>query len=195
MASSIANIMVRSSTLIRRKSESGSMSDPMTDLLIVLAVLVSVALCLVVALIVVRKFRRSRAVARQQLPIYNEPAGSTDRPVSNHCRMSATAAPYGRPSSIYIYDDEKTAMIESPGMPTSPVPEIRITFPDEHDETGQAKGGRVVVVRVGDNGVGLEPLQDEQLPAYEKESGERFDSIDIESIGGLKEKHSKDQYS
>lgn len=71
------------------------------------------------------------------------------------------------------------------------VPEIRITFPDEQDESGRRKSGRVVVVRVTDTGVGLEPLRDskeEQLPAYEKEMGGRFDSIDMERIGGLKEK-------
>lgn len=47
----------------------------------------------------------------------------------------------------------------------------------------------MVIVRVGETGVGLEPLRtEEQLPAYEKESKERFQSIDIERIGGLKEK-------
>lgn len=35
--------------------------------------------------------------------------------------------------------------------------------------------------------VGLEPL-DEPLPAYEKESNSQFYSIDMEKIGGLKEK-------
>lgn len=82
-------------------------------------------------------------------------------------------------------------MASSPSsLPLSPdnVPEIRITFPDEQDEAGRPKSGRVVVVRVGETGVGLEPLRDEQLPAYEKESGERFHSLDMERIGGLKEK-------
>lgn len=82
-------------------------------------------------------------------------------------------------------------MISNPSSPPlSPdnVPEIRITFPDEQDEAGRRMSGRVVVVRVGETGVGLEPLKEEQLPAYEKESGERFHSIDMERIGGLKEK-------
>lgn len=87
--------------------------------------------------------------------------------------------------------DEKSAIPESPTSPLSPdnVPEIRITFPDEQDESGRRKSGRVVVVRVGETGVGLEPLnEDEELPAYEKEGGGRFHSIDMERIGGLKEK-------
>jgi len=81
-------------------------------------------------------------------------------------------------------------MASSPTSPMhSPVPEIRITFPDEEDKQGRRRSGRVLVVRVGESGVGLEPLHDEeQLPAYVRESGERFHSIDIERIGGLKEK-------
>ena len=78
--------------------------------------------------------------------------------------------------------------------PLSPVPEIRITFPDEQcEKTGRRKSGRVLVVRVGEKGVGLEPLgEDEQLPAYESEK-ERYQSLDLDRIGGLKEK--KDIYS
>jgi len=76
----------------------------------------------------------------------------------------------------------------SPPLSPDSVPEIRITFPDEQDESGRRKSGRVVIVRVGEKGIGLEPVRDEQLPAYEKESGERFHSIDMDRIGGLKEK-------
>lgn len=158
----------------------------MIDLLIALMVLIFTALCLVGVLYTVRKIRRNRAIARQQLPVHE------GRPISNHRRLTITATPYGRNSSIYIYD-EKTTMLTNPSSPPlSPenVPEIRITFPDEQDESGKMKSGRVVIVRVGETGVGLEPLNEEQLPAYEKESAERFHSIDIERIGGLKEKES-----
>lgn len=85
-------------------------------------------------------------------------------------------------------------MIKNPSSPPlSPdnVPEIRITFPDEQDASGRRTSGRVVIVRVGERGnVGLEPVRDEQLPAYEKQSGEKFHSIDMDRIGGLKEKSS-----
>lgn len=83
-------------------------------------------------------------------------------------------------------------MLQNPQSPPhSPdnVPQIHITFPDEHDENGRAKSGRVLVVRVGDNAtVGLEPMHDEQLPAYEKDTKGQFQSIDMDQIGGLKEK-------
>jgi hypothetical protein len=68
------------------------------------------------------------------------------------------------------------------------VPQIHITFPDEHDDQGRAQSGRAFVVRVGDTTVGLEPIHDEQLPAYEKESKSQFYALDIDKIGGLKEK-------
>ncbi|KAF4628066.1 hypothetical protein G7Y89_g10087 [Cudoniella acicularis] len=171
---------------VRDASNSSTMSNSMIDLLIVLMVLVFVSLLLVGALYIVRKIRRSRAIARQTLPLHNEPKKSGNR------RLTITTTPYGRKSSIYVYD-EKSSMMNSPASPPlSPdnVPEIRITFPDEQDESGRRKSGRVVIVRVGDTSVGLEPLpEEEQLPAYEKESGERFHSIDMDRIGGLKEKN------
>jgi len=181
----VSNIIARGSAIlnVRDDSNSTTMPNSMIDLLIALMVLVFVALLLIGALYIVRKIRRNRAIARQQLPVYNEP------PVKgHHRRLTITTTPIGRGSSIYVYD-EKSSMIETPTTPSSPVPEIRITFPDEQDESGKRTSGRVVVVRVGDTSVGLEPLkEDEQLPAYEKESGERFHSIDMERIGGLKEK-------
>jgi len=180
---SISNLVARGRDLIVARDTSTTMSSTTIDLLIALMVLIFVSLLLVGALYAVRKIRQRRAIARQQLPVYEEK-------ISNHRRLTITASPYGR-NSVYVYD-EKSSMINSPTSPRSPasdVPEIRITFPDEQDESGRRKSGRVVVVRVGETGVGLEPLKEyEQLPAYQKESTERFHSIDMERIGGLKEK-------
>jgi len=106
----------------------------------------------------------------------------------NHRRL--TIATPGH-QNVVILNKDGQPMLSNPGSPPySPdnVPQIQITFPDEHDENGRPKSGRVVVVRVGDSSVGLEPVQDEQLPAYQKETGAGFSSIDIEKIGGLKEK-------
>ncbi len=186
---SISSLIARSNSLLSRRDDNNpsEMSDTMIDLLIALMGLIFVSLLLVGALYVVRKIRRSKAAARQSLPMYSDET----RNHSNHRRLTITATPYGRGSSIYVYDEKASMMSNPSSPPLSPdnVPEIRITFPDEQDEAGRRKSGRVVVVRVGETGVGLEPLkEDEQLPAYEKESGERFHSIDMERIGGLKEK-------
>jgi len=143
-------------------------------------VLVFVGLLCVGSLYFMRKIRLSRAIARQSLPQYNDVVSS------NHRRLTISTPPYGRSSSIYVYDEKSSMRINSSSPPQSPVPEIRITFPDEHDESGRMMSGRVVIVRVGENGVGLEPLsEEEQLPAYEKQG---FQSIDMDRIGGLKEK-------
>jgi len=184
----LSRIIARSSTLLKRDpSTSNGMSTTVIDLLISLMVLIFVSLLLVAALYTVRKIRQKRAIARQQLPLHNTSQISLHK---NHRRLTITASGHGRGSSIYVYD-EKSA-VEHSASPATPneVPEIRITFPDEQDESGRRTSGRVVVVRVGETGVGLEPLKDEQLPAYEKEGGQRFHSIDMERIGGLKEKSS-----
>ncbi len=76
-----------------------------------------------------------------------------------------------------------------PGSPTSPLPEIRITFPEEEDDAGKRKSGRVVVVHISENGgIGLEPYDDDHLPPYQKSDLGRFQSLDLDRIGGLKEK-------
>jgi hypothetical protein len=162
------------------------MSDLTVNLLIALLVLIFAGLICLGSLYVLRRVRTRRAIARQSLPQYNDVVSKNPR------RLTITTAPYsdGSRSSIYVYDEKSSILANGASTPTSPVPEIRITFPDEHDEAGRRKSGRVVVVRVGETGVGLEPLrdaEDEPLPAYEKRG---FTSIDIERIGGLKEKSS-----
>lgn len=68
------------------------------------------------------------------------------------------------------------------------MPEIRITFPEEENEAGKSKSGRVVVVRISETGgLGLEPYSDEHLPAYQQSDAERFQSLDLDRMGGLKE--------
>lgn len=152
----------------------------MTTLLVVLLVLVIVAVLLVAGLLVLRARRRARK--QQELPMYDEKRASTSSSLSHHRRVLV------RPSeSIYVIQEKQSLMDEANSPPPSPLPEIRITFPEEIDkDTGKRQSGRVVVVRVGDTGVGLEPVED--LPAYQKDEGDRFQSIDLERVGGLVEK-------
>ncbi|KAI0480285.1 hypothetical protein GGR56DRAFT_671413 [Xylariaceae sp. FL0804] len=92
--------------------------------------------------------------------------------------------------SILVLNGGRPMLADPAAPPHSPgnIPKIHITFPDEQDEYGHPKKGNVVVVRVGETSVGLEPLNEEQLPAYEKEGNSGFYSIDMDKIGGLKEK-------
>jgi len=200
-SSSQANSSPASSSQASSSPTTSSLSPTMIDLIIALMVLIFVALCLIGALYIVRKIRRSRAIARQSLPQYESSSPNIHRHTRSNSRQLtiSTSGGYGNNrSSVFVYDEKSSMMnardkemgLTGECSPTD-VPEIRITFPDEQDEAGRRKSGRVVVVRVTDTGVGLEPLRDEkeeQLPAYEKEMGGRFQSIDMERIGGLKEK-------
>ncbi|KAI9832554.1 MAG: hypothetical protein M1819_004344 [Sarea resinae] len=177
--------------LVVRDSSSNGLTPAMVKLLIALLVLVLVGLLLIAGLFILRNRRRSRKAS--ELPMYNEDASKRS---SNHRRLTITAAPFGRHSeSIYVYNEKQTLMENASSSPTSPIPEIRITFPEEEDESGKRKSGRVVVVRVGDTSVGLEPLDEENLPPYQKSDAERFQSLDLERIGGLKEKAGEQEWA
>lgn len=188
---SIKTIVSRGNALLSTRDPSSSLSPTMVNLVIALMVLVIIGLIALGGLYILKKLRDARAAKNATLPTYNAPKVSKN--VANHRRLTITTNQHGgRSPSIYVYDEKSSLTSNSSSPPLSPenIPEIRITFPDEHDESGRPKSGRVVVVRVGEHGVGLEPLRDEQLPAYEKEAGARFHSIDMERIGGLKEKSS-----
>ncbi|KAJ2974083.1 hypothetical protein NQ176_g6245 [Zarea fungicola] len=162
-------------------------SDKMINALIVVLVLAFVSLGLVSALFFFRRARRQQQLRNQSLPTYNE---ASKEPMLQH-RLTIETKHNGR-SSVLVIGRDGQPMLQNPDSPpNSPcnVPEIHITFPDEQDDDGRSKSGRVLIVRVGDNAaVGLEPVREEQLPAYEKEAKGEFQSIDMDKIGGLKEK-------
>jgi hypothetical protein len=88
-----------------------------------------------------------------------------------------------------VVDEKRDLTNHSLSVQASPVPEIRITFPDEEGAYGKRQSGRVVVLRIADSGaVGMEPLGKEQLPPYQPSDAARFQSLDLDRIGGLKEK-------
>lgn len=127
-------------------------------------------------------FRRKRALRQVALlPTYQR---------RGHQRsLTITTTPvYASQDRVFVYDEKMNLIANSHGPPDSPVPEIRVTFPDEVDQqSGQKMAGRVVVVRITDSGsVGLEPLPQEQLPPY-KQADDRLQSLDLDRIGGLRE--------
>jgi hypothetical protein len=166
--------------LLKRDEDDG-ISDTHLTLLITLVMLALLGVASITGLLFLRSLRRARKMAEShpELPVY-------EKRQSNINRLTITAMPYKGRESIITYSEKQTLM----DSPTSPVPEIRITFPDEVDESGKQQSGRVVVVRVGDHSVGLEPLH-EDLPAYQQDSLDRFDSLDLDRMGGLKEKDDK----
>jgi hypothetical protein len=158
------------------------------NMMIAILSLVFLGLVLASCLLYLRRVRQQRKLIRGGgiLPSYSD---------VNHQSTSGftiqTTDKHGR-SSVLVIGRDGQPMLANPQSPPNSrdnVPQIRITFPDEQDEAGRTKNGRVVVVRVGEATVGLEPLQEEQLPAYEKETNSQFFSIDMDQIGGLKEKN------
>ena len=124
------------------------------------------------ALAILRKIRRSRQ------PSDIESASKATHRRSRH------------PPSISIINEKSAFLDDSAVSPTESVPEIRITFPEEQSPDGKRQS-RVVIVKIGEKGsVGYEPYQ-EPLPVYQEKESSRFQSLDLERIGGLKEKETK----
>jgi cbb3-type cytochrome oxidase subunit 3 len=171
--------------LARAEEEKNGMNPTMVSLLISLLALVLLGMILIAALYFLRKMRRARKeAAASGLPLY-------EKRQSNR-RLTITAMPYGKGrESVIVVQEKQSLMSNSSSPPPSPVPEIRITFPDEVDEAGRRQSGRVVVVRVGEHSVGMEPLHEDELPPYQRDGSGRFDSLDLDRIGGLKEKDDK----
>ena len=93
-------------------------------------------------------------------------------------------------ASISISNEKSAFLEDEPYSPTDSVPQIRITFPDELSSDGKRQS-RIVIVKISERGsVGYEPYE-EPLPVYQEKESPSFQSIDLERIGGLKEKDSK----
>ncbi|PPJ57004.1 hypothetical protein CBER1_00605 [Cercospora berteroae] len=167
--------------LARRTDGAPPFDRTMVTLLVVLLVLLIVALFLVAGLLYLRYRRRARRNA--ELPPYSE---DDEKRMSSMSTTSSHRRVMVRPSeSVLVYSEKQSLADSSSSPPPSPLPEIHITFPEEVDDSGKRTSGRVVVVRVGDNGIGLEPV--EGLPAYSSDD-KRFESLDLDRIGGLVEK-------
>ncbi|KAI0013610.1 hypothetical protein F4779DRAFT_343988 [Xylariaceae sp. FL0662B] len=190
---STVNILARSKTVLAsRDSIAGDEPDTFINLMIAFLGIAFFALVLVALLIVIRRARRQKKLRDETLPQYNDikhhNGHASYNGQDNNTRRLTIQTSDGRSSILVVDGRPMLADPNSPPYSPKNIPEIHITFPDEHDEHGHAKSGRVVVVRVGETSVGLEPVKEEQLPAYEKESSHGFYSIDMDRIGGLKEK-------
>lgn len=176
--------------VLRDGSSTTTVTPIMTNLLIALVALLFFGLALAATLLILRHRRRAKQIQKlADLPFQAHPPAPK---ISSHRRLTVTASPYGRNSHpISIYNEKEIMVEESsrPTSPSSPLPEIRITFPDEEDEAGKRKSGHVVVVRISENGgMGLEPYNGEHLPPYQQSDADRFQSLDLDRMGGLREK-------
>jgi hypothetical protein len=107
-----------------------------------------------------------------------------------------TGSTLGRASSIssnsstqksFVEREKELFYADTYGPPTSPPPAIHLTLPEEHED-GTKSNARVVIVSIGPHGeIGLSPLEQEQLPAYQEIESGQMQSLDIARMGGLKE--------
>jgi hypothetical protein len=168
-------------SFVVRDGTSTGMTPTMLNLLIALVVLVATVIVLVGGLLLLRHVRRTRKAKGELLPSYNE------KPSKNSRSLTID-------TPAYVAAEKQSLIDNSSSPPPSPVPEIHITFPEEVDEAGKRKSGRVVVVRVGETSVGLEPVN-ENLPPYQSTYSDRFQSLDLDRMGGLKEKDHEKNWS
>lgn len=163
-----------------RRDDGVSVGPPMIGLIVTLLVLLVVALSLVGALWFLRRRRRRARLHEMSIQIGKRQS------------MSSTSSSPGRTMTRssepdHVYYEKQALMEESESIPESPIPEIRVTFPEEIDETGKRMSGKVVTVHSNDTGVGYGPA--DNPPAYRQHpDNERFQSLDLERIGGLVEK-------
>lgn len=128
-------------------------------------------------------FRRKRINQRHTpLPQY--------RAHAHHRSASVTNIPnLPRNESVFVYDEKMNLIANSGSPPPAAVPQIRVTFPDDDENSSQSHPGRVVVVHVTDSGsVGMSPLTQDPAPPYQRADAERFQSLDLNRMGGLREK-------
>lgn len=152
----------------------------MRNLLVTLVVLIAFGIVLGGSLFAINRHRKQRK-DNGTLPTYEE----TTR---NRSRLTIQTSR----DSTFVFSEKQNLIDNSSPMPLSPenVPEIRITFPEEEGVDGRRVSGRVMVVQVGEAGVGyIRPMdQDRQLPSYNQtNANEQYTSLDLERIGGLKE--------
>lgn len=153
------------------RSSDVTLSGTTVDLLIVLLALLLTSLVAVAALILLRRYRKARLQAGDL---------QSSKP-SKHRRRNSQ-------SYNFVQNEKQQLLASASGPPTGPLPEIHITFAEEVDESGKRQSGRVVVVHLGEKGdIGLEPFA-ETLPPYQQSASDRFHSLDLERLGGLKEK-------
>ncbi|KAF3925015.1 hypothetical protein AA313_de0203571 [Arthrobotrys entomopaga] len=157
--------------ILRRSEDPTSSNSTIIQLLTALVVLAGFGLFLGGVLVVIRRIKQKRA-------------GPT---LPTHTRnLTVTTIPFTSSKRASWFGSEKRNSGSRPGTPTSPVPEIRITFPEEESADGKKKSGRVVVVQVGEAGAAfVRDIEPDNLPPYQK--GE-FSSVDLSKVGGLKEK-------
>ncbi len=165
------------STIFRRDSDEdeSSWTDMQMDLTIIFVAVCFGTMMSFGALYALRRYKAAQQTSL--LPVYTKNSNglTIDPPPAYSRNSSMTSGSY--------YDEKHGLNSSGQTTPISPVPEIRITFPDDVDEQGRHQKGRVVIVKINERGsVGLEPVREDKS----------FFDLDMDQLGGLKEKERKE---
>lgn len=162
------------SSIFRREDDLTSNGNTAYHLLITFIMLSFIGSIAIITLAIFRKIRRNR-----QSKDLKSNTSLNEAHLGNH-----------NTTSVSRTNEKSTFLDDEPYSPTDPVPQIRITFPEEPSSDGKRQS-RIVIVKIGEQGsVGYEPYQ-EPLPVYQEKDSASFQSVDLERIGGLKENESK----
>lgn len=168
--------------LERRQStpDGPAFSDYMNEFFGLICILL-ILILMVGTFFLIRRYRNSTTA---ELPLHKDDL----KAVSKHQRSSNTLS--CQPSFVMREKEAFLASTYSP--PPSTPPAIHLTLPEELEDGTKTASARIVVVSIGEHGeIGLSPLAQEQLPAYQEHAPERFTSLDMERLGGLKENQQK----
>ena len=178
-----------SSSIIGRRDGADSTSPLTMNLLIALVVVLLVGFCLsLIAVLLGLRARRRKRREAAEMPFQASPRPASR--FSTHTLLTIATGPFARQTETSTIN-EKEILIDNESFESpmeQSIPEIRVTLPEETDEGGQRRSGRVVRVSVSEaGGVGFEPYNEECIPPHQKVGTSDFQFVDLERIGGLKE--------
>ena len=174
--------------IVRRDMSSGTTTALVA---VFLGLLILSTLC-VGALWFLRRVRHARKASGKILPTPDVEDGKLAAPKRGHRRSSSisiasTVSVEKKFAQTKFVDEEKQQFMANTSPPPSAgLPQIHVTFPEDTDE-GTKRQSRVVVLHMDDKGgVGMAPVPETEKPQTSQH--ERFVSLDLDRIGGLKEK-------
>jgi len=179
----------------RDQPDDGAYSISTIDLLIALIVLTCLATVSGIAFAVVKNRQRKALRAKLLLPLHHGQNSHLAAPAQPSHRRTGTLTSAPNSTTFVVSNGEKDFLLsddegeEFSEKRTSPVPQIHLHLPEELDEETGKRSSKVVVVTITEKGnVGLEPHVEEPAPPMYSEKDDEFMSLDLDRIGGLREK-------
>lgn len=156
------------SRLFSRSAQAQMVSPLVFKLLLALLILVSITMCSIGSLLILRRIRQRRRA--QLLPQHSK---SFETLPPQQCQVASSPPQTALMTQLRCLfgnlSSEKAALahsVETPRCAHAPLPEIHIHLSEEHDEhTGSKAPGKIFIVKFGDELSEKDPAED-HLPPY-----------------------------